>query len=42
MRYLGDARLLKSIQRRWFQQVDDIGHLSYKEIERVRSVLYSW
>ena len=29
--YLGDVRLLESIQRRWSQPVADIGHLGYDE-----------
>ena len=38
--YLGDVRLLESVQRRWTREITGIGHLSYVETLKVLG-LYS-
>ena len=40
--YLGDIRLLESVQRRWTRHIADISHLGYEDIESIRDVLYFW
>ena len=40
--YLGDIKLLESVQQRWTREIADVSHLAYVETKGFGSVLYFW